>query len=117
MAASSTQTGPQVFINFRGRNVRNGFMSFLEPAMREANINVFVDKDEVVGTDLANLFVRIQESRVAVVIFSKDYTSSEWCLDELAEIKDCIEQGGLNVFPIFYKLEPAVVRGGGREGT
>lgn len=62
------------------------------------------------GADLANLFVRIQESRVAVVIFSKDYTGSEWCLDELAQIKDCIDQGGLNVFPIFYKLAPAVVR-------
>ncbi|CAL9241848.1 unnamed protein product [Arabidopsis halleri] len=113
MAASSsvrpTTTGPQVFINFRGKDMRNGFLSFLEPAMREANINVFVDKHEVVGTDLVNLFVRIQESRVAVVIFSKDYTSSEWCLDELAQIKDCIDQGGLNVIPIFYKLAPSSV--------
>jgi hypothetical protein len=113
MAASSsvrpTPTGPQVFINFRGKDLRNGFLSFLEPAMREANINVFIDKDEVVGTDLVNLFVRIQESRVAVVIFSKDYTSSEWCLDELAEIKDCINQGGLNAIPIFYKLAPSSV--------
>ncbi|EFH39237.1 phloem protein 2-A8 [Arabidopsis lyrata subsp. lyrata] len=113
MAASSsvrpTTTGPQVFINFRGKDVRNGFLSFLEPAMREANINVFIDKHEVVGTDLVNLFVRIQESRVVVVIFSKDYTSSEWCLDELAQIKDCIDQGGLNVIPIFYKLAPSSV--------
>ncbi|XP_010441793.1 PREDICTED: protein PHLOEM PROTEIN 2-LIKE A8 [Camelina sativa] len=102
--AKPTPTGPQVFINFRGKDVRNGFISFLEPAMREASINVFIDKSEVVGTNLANLFVRIQESRVAVVIFSKDYTSSEWCLDELAQIKDCNDQGGLNVIPIFYKL-------------
>ncbi|EFH41550.1 hypothetical protein ARALYDRAFT_917039 [Arabidopsis lyrata subsp. lyrata] len=98
MAASSsvrqTPTGPQVFINFRGKDVRNGFISFLEPAMREASINVFIDKDEVVGTDLVNLFVRIQESRVH---------------HELAQVKDCIYQGGLNVIPIFYKLAPSSV--------
>ncbi|EOA14989.1 hypothetical protein CARUB_v10028338mg [Capsella rubella] len=115
MAASAsfaklTPTGPQVFINFRGKDVRNGFLSFLEPAMREANINVFVDKGEVMGTNLVNLFVRIQESRVAVVIFSKDYSSSEWCLDELAKIKDCNDQGGLSVIPIFYKLSTENVK-------
>jgi hypothetical protein len=84
-------------------------VAFLEPALRDANINVFIDKDEVVGTELVNLLVRIEESRVAVVIFSKDYTSSEWCLDELAMIKDCKDQGSLSVMPIFYKLKPNVV--------
>lgn len=102
--------GPQVFINFRGAELRNSFVAFLEPILRDANINVFIDKDEVVGTNLANLLVRIEESRVAVVIFSEDYTSSEWCLDELATIKDCQDQGSLSVIPIFFKLEPSVVR-------
>ncbi|CAH2046380.1 unnamed protein product [Thlaspi arvense] len=108
MAASSK--GPQVFINFRGPNVRNRFVVFLEPILRAANINLFVDKDDVLSTDPANLMARIGESRVAVVIFSKAYTSSDWCLDELAMIKECMDRGSLRVIPIFYKhTTPSVV--------
>lgn len=107
--ASSSATQPQVFINFRGAELRNGFIAFLEPAMREANINVFIDALEVKGTDLENLLVRIEESRVALAIFSKDYTNSEWCLDELVKIKECKDKGSLKVIPIFYKLDPSVV--------
>lgn len=105
-----TATQPQVFINFRGAELRKGFIAFLEPAMREANINVFIDELELMGTDLENLLVRIEESRVALAIFSKDYTSSVWCLDELVKIKECKDQGSLKVIPIFYKLEPSVVK-------
>lgn len=115
-AASSSSTvrptskGPQVFINFRGPNVSNRFVAFLLPILKDANINVFVHKDEVVGTNMDNLLLRIEESRVAVVIFSKAYTRSEWCLDELAMIRDCKDRGSLSVFPIFYKLAPSAVQ-------
>lgn len=115
MAASSsfmrpTPTGPQVFINFRGKDVRNGFISFLDPALREANINVFIDENELLGTDLVDLLKRIEESEIALVIFSKEYTTSDWCLDELAKIKERKDQGRIKVIPIFYKLEPSFVK-------
>ncbi|CAA7013618.1 unnamed protein product [Microthlaspi erraticum] len=116
MAASSSSgmgsrsTRPQVFINFRGEELRRGFIGFLEPALKNENINVFIDELELRGRDLQNLFVRIEESKIALVIFSRDYTSSEWCLDELAKIKECADQGNLDVIPIFYKVEPSVVK-------
>ncbi|KAL0737164.1 hypothetical protein Bca4012_013374 [Brassica carinata] len=110
MGQVSTAMQPQVFINFRGSELRRSFIAFLEPAMREANINVFIDELELMGTDLENLLVRIEESKVALAIFSRDYTSSVWCLDELVKIKECKDQGRLKVIPIFYKLEPSVVK-------
>lgn len=117
MAASSSSSGmglrstrPQVFINFRGEELRRGFIGFLEPALKNENINVFIDELELRGRDLQNLFVRIEESKIALVIFSKDYTSSEWCLDELVKIKECADQGNLDVIPIFYKVEPSAVK-------
>ncbi|CAH2046379.1 unnamed protein product [Thlaspi arvense] len=33
--------GPQVFINFRGAELRNSFVAFLEPILRDANINAW----------------------------------------------------------------------------
>ncbi|EOA12670.1 hypothetical protein CARUB_v10027808mg, partial [Capsella rubella] len=97
--------GPQVFINFRGIELRRNFISFLHAALVNASINVFIDEDELLGSDLVNLLKRIEESEIALVIFSKDYTSSNWCLDELAKIKERKDQGRLIVIPIFYKLE------------
>ncbi|VVB07981.1 unnamed protein product [Arabis nemorensis] len=104
-------TGPQVFINFRGKDVRKNFISFLVPALKDKNINVFIDEREERGKFLINLFDRIGESKVALVIFSEGYTESKWCLDELVQIKECMDQKKLTVIPIFYKLDPTKVKG------
>lgn len=95
----------QVFINFRGDELRNSFVGFLVKAMRLEKINVFTDEVEVRGTNLNYLFRRIEESRVAVAIFSERYTESCWCLDELVKMKDQMKQGKLVVVPVFYRLD------------
>ncbi|KFK31598.1 hypothetical protein AALP_AA6G133700 [Arabis alpina] len=95
----------QVFINFRGKKLRGEFLGFLVDALLKANVNVFVDDHELRGRDLKHLFTRIEESRVALAIFSKNYTESRWCLDELAKIKECLDQGSIQVIPIFLKMK------------
>ncbi|CAN8320658.1 unnamed protein product [Cochlearia groenlandica] len=95
----------QVFINYRGDEVRKTFLGFLVKAMVDAKINVFTDEIEVKGRDLNNLFKRIEESRVAVAILSERYTESSWCLDELIKINERIQEEKLVVIPVFYRLD------------
>ncbi|CAN7133254.1 unnamed protein product [Brassica rapa subsp. narinosa] len=106
-SSSSVQSPPQnqVFLNFRGKQLRYGFVSHLEKALRRDGINVFVDKNETKGKDLSSLFSRIEESRIALAIFSSMYTESKWCLNELEKIKECVDLGKLVVIPIFYKVD------------
>ncbi|CAH2046355.1 unnamed protein product [Thlaspi arvense] len=100
----------QVFVNFRGDELRCGFVSHLVEALKRHGTNVFIDKFEKKGEDLTNLFVRIEESTIALVIFSRRYTESTWCLDELVKIKQRADQGLLKVIPIFFKVEPVTVK-------
>ncbi|XP_039155650.1 disease resistance protein RPV1 [Eucalyptus grandis] len=52
----------------------------------------------------------IEESSIAIIIFSEDYASSRWCLEELVKIMECKTQKNLIVLPVFYKVEPREVR-------
>ncbi|CAN8267464.1 unnamed protein product [Cochlearia groenlandica] len=105
----------KVFINFRRKELGGRFVSHLERALKRENINVFIDNHERMGKDLSVFFTRIEESRIAIAVISSLYTESFWCLDELAKIKECVDKGTLEVFPVFYKVSPDTIKR--RRGT
>ncbi|XP_010425132.1 PREDICTED: uncharacterized protein LOC104710256 isoform X2 [Camelina sativa] len=100
----------QVFLNFRGGELRYNFVSHLGDALERHNIKLFVDTYEHRGKDLKNLFVRIEESSIALAIFSTRYPESRWCMDELVKMNKLADQGKLSVIPIFYKVEAGDVK-------
>ncbi|CAH8352095.1 unnamed protein product [Eruca vesicaria subsp. sativa] len=101
---------PQVFINFRGKDERQKLMPHLKHHLKDSNVNVFTD-DDAIGEPSKNLFKHIRRSRIVVVIFSINYLESEWCLDELVEIKKCLETEKVDfAIPIFYKVKTSHVK-------
>lgn len=62
------------------------------------------------GNDLSELLKAITDSRLSVIVFSKNYASSTWCLKELVKILDCMESDKQIVVPIFYQVDPSDVR-------
>ncbi|KAG7567538.1 NB-ARC [Arabidopsis thaliana x Arabidopsis arenosa] len=100
----------QVYINFRGMDTRHHFVSHLKHALKMNGVSFFLDEMEVKGVDLGNLFKRIEESKLALVIFSSRYTESAWCLNELVKIEELRDEGKLVAIPIFYKVEPSQVK-------
>ncbi|KAL6217628.1 hypothetical protein ACLB2K_010845 [Fragaria x ananassa] len=100
------------FLSFRGEDTRKGFSDHLYRALELAGIHTFRDDEEIErGANIAaELHKAIQESRVAIVVFSSDYASSSWCLNELAKIMERQINDGYMVVPVFYKVDPSVVR-------
>ncbi|XP_030964961.1 putative disease resistance protein At4g11170 [Quercus lobata] len=112
LSSSTVQWKYDVFINFRGEDTRNNFMDHLYNALRVKGINSFRDDEKLErGKPISlELLKAIEESRFSVVILSKDYASSPWCLDELAKIIACKEDMGMIVLPVFHYVEPSDVR-------
>ncbi|KAK3416372.1 hypothetical protein EUGRSUZ_H02081 [Eucalyptus grandis] len=113
MAASSDLKGNyDVFLSFRGTDVRNNFLGHLYAALDQKGIYTYIDSEELrKGEQITPALIKaIEDSCIAIIIFSEDYASSPWCLQEVDKIMECKEQRGLMVFPVFYKVEPKEVR-------
>ncbi|KAG2262684.1 hypothetical protein Bca52824_069763 [Brassica carinata] len=110
--ASSRSRSLQVFPSFRGEDVRRTFLSHLIGALdRKLVRTVFKDSQIERGHSISPALVQaIRDSRVSIVVLSKNYASSSWCLNELLEILKCREELGQIVMTIFYDLEPSHVR-------
>ena len=99
-----------VFLNFRGDDKRNGFISHLHQALCNAGFYTFFDDYLQRGEDVsAELFKTIESSMISIVVLSENYASSTWCLDKLDYILKCKKDGQF-VLPVFYEVEPSEVR-------
>ena len=100
-----------VFINFRGGDTRDCFTSHLYEALCRKQIETFIDYELTKGDEISPaLMTAINESKISVVIFSKDYATSKWCLSELVEILKCKKMNNHIVLPVFYRVVPSDVR-------
>ena len=115
-SSSSSSSPPvkrfDVFLSFRGEDTRNNFTGHLSLALRKIGLfNVF--KDDIAlpkGKDIGpELMKAIEDSHYAVVVLSKNYATSSWCLKELAKIVECMGDSG-RIRTIFYHVNPSDVR-------
>lgn len=101
-----------VFLSFRGDDTRRTFVDHLYDALRRQGIYTYKDDerieqgkriwDELIGS--------IKDSKFFIIVFSKTYASSSWCLDELAQIMECQKTTEQIAYPVFYDVEPTEVR-------
>ncbi|MED6217017.1 hypothetical protein PIB30_013488 [Stylosanthes scabra] len=106
-----SQKRHDVFISFRGGDTRIAFTSHLHTALTNRGIETYIDYRLRTGDDIwDSLCEAIQESRISILVFSKDYASSRWCLKELVQIMKCRKEQGQVVIPVFCKTDPSKIR-------
>ena len=107
MASSHQLKNFDVFLSFRGEDTRRGFVSHLHKALTQQGIQTFIDDNLHRGENISEeLLKTIENSSASIIVFSKNYASSSWCLDELAKIMECSKK----VLPVFYQVDPSEVR-------
>ncbi|CAL8997949.1 unnamed protein product [Prunus brigantina] len=111
-SSSSKRWKYQVFLSFRGEDTRKGFTGHLHAAFSDAGISAFLDDNELEKAEFIKpqLEQAIDGSMISIIVFSKRYAESSWCLDELVKIMECRERLGQQVIPLFYNIEASDVR-------
>nr|GFC76732.1 Toll/interleukin-1 receptor (TIR) domain-containing protein [Tanacetum cinerariifolium] len=102
-----------VFISFRGEDTRKTFVSHLYEALNHKGIETYKDDEKIQKGERINdqLLKSIQDSRFFIIVFSKNYASSSWCLDELVKIIECQKKiPEQTAYPVFFDVEPTHVR-------
>ncbi|KAH9330459.1 hypothetical protein KI387_002567, partial [Taxus chinensis] len=102
-----------IFLSFRGADVRKTLVDYLYQSLSTAGLHVYLDserleKGENIGISLQRA---IQSSAIHIPIFSTLYAHSAWCLKELSLMWDfkSISTGTI-IIPLFYNVEPSDVR-------
>ncbi|KAJ0844068.1 putative TIR domain, P-loop containing nucleoside triphosphate hydrolase [Helianthus annuus] len=101
-----------VFLSFCGEDTRKTFVDHLYVAFEQHSICTFKDDERLKkGKRISDeLLQSIEDSRLYIIVFSKNYASSSWCLNELLKIMECHKMNGQTAFPVFYDVDPSEVR-------
>ncbi|CAN1252541.1 Disease resistance protein L6 [Linum perenne] len=107
----------EVFLSFRGPDVRQTFADCLYSCLVRSKIRTFRDQEELRKGETIGLSLvkAITESKIHIPILTKSYASSKWCLQELAKMVACWKSGGGEngqhiILPVFYFIDPRDVR-------
>ncbi|XP_024171383.1 TMV resistance protein N-like [Rosa chinensis] len=83
-------------------DTRSGFTGHLYKALVDKGIYTFIDESKLKrGEEISSaLLEAIEDSKIAIIVFSENYASSTWCLDELVKILECKESNQQIVMPM-----------------
>lgn len=104
-----------IFINHRGPDVKTTFVSHLAEALKSKGYAPFVDQTELLPGDPVPEAIKaaIQGACVHLALFTPRYAESKYCLDELADMAQCVKKdphGTVKLIPIFFEVTPSSLR-------
>jgi len=101
-----------VFLSFRGEDSRAKFISHLYSSLQNSGLYVFKDDDGIQQGDQISvaLMQAIGQSKISIVVLSRNFANSKWCLLELERIVEISRTKDMKVVPVFYEVDPSEAR-------
>ncbi|XP_039169927.1 TMV resistance protein N-like [Eucalyptus grandis] len=102
----------EVFVSFRGADMRRGITDFLYTMLIDVGISIFGDEEELeIGEEIHPQLIRkIEQCKISLPIISEKYASSKSCLMVLKQVLQCMDKKNHIIIPIFYYVHPTDVR-------
>ncbi|XP_047154415.1 disease resistance protein RPV1-like [Vigna umbellata] len=109
-SSSKLQRKYDVLINFTEiEDIRKKFVSHLDSALSANGLTTLLHHENA----LQPLHIQqpiLHLCRVAIVVFTKTYSQSAWCLHQLQQIIEWHQTYSRHVLPVYYEIEPSDVR-------
>ncbi|ESW06224.1 hypothetical protein PHAVU_010G029700 [Phaseolus vulgaris] len=110
--ASSSSKLPRMYdvlINFNGEDIQRKFVSHLDSALSAVGLTTFLHHPNALNpTHIQQPILNL--CRVAIVVFTRTYSQSAWCLHQLQQIIKWHQTYYRHVLPVYYEIEPSDVR-------
>ncbi|XP_010416060.1 PREDICTED: disease resistance protein RLM3-like [Camelina sativa] len=91
-----------VFLNFRGDEIRKTIVSHLVSSLKTKYISTFIASEPFEDLD----HEAMEQSLVAIPVISKHYVISDFWMDDLRKLIECEKIGTLTTIPIFFQVNP-----------
>ncbi|KAI9071818.1 hypothetical protein K1719_046222 [Acacia pycnantha] len=99
-----------VYLSCCREDLHYNFTILLQGSLLQTGLSLFIGGWICCGGDITSLFKDIHESRIAIIVFSKNYANSSFCLQELVQILECFKKEGRLIYPVFYDVDPSEIR-------
>ncbi|XP_054781858.1 disease resistance protein RUN1-like [Prosopis cineraria] len=103
-ASSNEERLYDVFLTYQ---TRCKTIASLETSLRDAAIRTFIDQDEEISP---RLLEAIEQSRIVILVLTKHFGASRYCLDKIDIIINWHKNMGKNVLPIYCGVSLSDVR-------
>ncbi|WZZ68884.1 hypothetical protein YC2023_080254 [Brassica napus] len=117
MASSSSSATPEFDVYLScAEDTRKGLVSHLYRSLSQRGITTYTRDDKLEKRDSSpdyefpDQWKYTIDAKVAVVVVSRSYLASAWCLNELQTILNFLDIGRLLVLPIFCGVDPSNVK-------
>ncbi|XP_052724522.1 disease resistance protein RUN1-like isoform X2 [Vigna angularis] len=108
-SASKLSRYYDVLINFNGEDIRRKFVSHLDSALSSVGLTTFLHHQNAVESTHVQQPI-LDLCRVVIVVFTKTYSESAWCLHQLQQIIQWHQTYCRHVLPVYYEIQPSDVR-------
>ncbi|XP_027906193.1 TMV resistance protein N-like isoform X2 [Vigna unguiculata] len=98
-----------VLINFAGEDIQRKFVSHLDSVLTSVGISTFLHHQNAVKEMYTEEPI-LNMCQVVIVVFTKTYSQSAWCLHQLQQIIQWHETYRRHVLPVYYEIQPSDVR-------
>lgn len=105
-----------VFLSYYGLATRNNFVDDILHALGKKGISTRMEDISIVKGQFSYLpqpiFVSMEQSSMAVIVFCRDYVTNPICLNVLLKIMESSKaiEGGFFLLPVFYDIDPLDLR-------
>jgi hypothetical protein len=103
---SGDSTQPyDIFISHRGPDTKEQFCKWLRNELHRCGYHAFLDDTDLpISADAwETMKGNLRRAKLVIVVLSKAFGRSQWCLDEL---KMALAMEGKEVLPVFYDVMP-----------